>query len=456
MLATARKRPPYTMPVCEQFDFVFSNPPFSAECAPDDGTRYDSALETAARRHRSEDLFVERWFQLLRPGGRLGAVVPDSLLDARKSEGRDFLLRHFHLRAVVSLPSDAFYPHTGTKTSLVVAQKKTAEELRDGSDRSAREQLLAHDSILFAKAGYLGYRRTAKREYAEDRNDLERIADRLEAAEPGDPVRKILPPALLAGSPDLRLDADFALHRAGIENPVSIGDLLRIEDGRPVRPGEVEFYYCEIGHIGRLGDISPMRVPVAGEEADPDLARSLERTRKKVEAGKVMRLRDWTLLVPRIRPHLGKFAVVTGCEPNLYFTTDLHALAPGPALLARCGDDRGLATCALLLSAKKRGELQPVFAALSRWGKGYPVLREEDLRAATIASNVLERATTERRLAAAARLRDSIRAEEATGREIRRVFREADALRYGDASSFPVVGPPETPGTGGEAESHRT
>lgn len=457
LLAAVTKRPPYTMPVCEQFDFVLSNPPFSARYSPDDRTRYDSALEIISRSHRSEDLFVERWFQLLRPGGRLGAVVPNSLLDARKSEGRDFLLRHFRIRAVVSLPPDAFYPHTGTKTSLVVAQKKTAEELRDSSDRSAREELLAHDFIPFAKAGYLGYRRTSRREYAEDRNDLDRIAGELEAAEPADPIRKIAPADLLAGSPDLRLDADFALHRTGIENPVSIGDLLRLEDGHPVRPGDAEFYYCEIGHIGRLGDISPMRVPAAGEEIDPDLARPLERTRKKVEAGKVMRPRDWTLLVPRIRPDLGKFAVVTGCESNLYFTTDLYALAPGPALLARCGGDRGLATCALLLSAKKRGELQPVFGALPRWGKGYPVLREEDLRAATIAASVLERATTRRRLAAAARLRNSIRAEEATGREIRRVFREAEALEYGGAApSFPVVGPPETLGTGGEAASHRT
>ena len=457
LLATVTARSPYPMPVCEQFDFVLSNPPFSAQYPTDDRARYDAALEITSRSHRSEDLFVERWFQLLRPGGRLGAVVPNSLLDAKKSEGRDFLLQHFRIRAVVSLPPDAFYPHTSTKTSLVVAQKKTAAELRDGYTRSSREQLLVRDSILFARAGYLGYRRTAGTEYAEGRNDLDRIADGLEAAEPEDPIRKIHLQDLLAGNPDLRLDADFALHRIGIENPVSIADLLRFEDGRSVPPDEAEFYYCEIGHIGRFGDISPMRVTATDAEIDPDQARQLDRIRRKIADGKIRRLDDWTMLLPRTRTYLGKFAVVTGCEPNLYFTTDLYALGPGPALLARCGGDRGLATCALFLCAKRRGELLPVLVSLSRWGKGYPVLRDEDLRTATIASSVLERATTERRLAAAARLRDSIRADEVTRREIRRVFREAEALRHGDAApTFPVVGSPETHRTGGEAASHRT
>lgn len=183
LLATVTKRPPYPLPVCEQFDFVLSNPPFSAKYSEDDRARYDSALDITTRSDRSEDLFVDRWFQLLRPGGRLGAVVPNSLLDARKSEGRDFLLRHFWIRAVVSLPPDAFYPHTSTKTSLVLAQKKTAAELRDGYTRSSREQLLDSDPILFAKAVYLGYRRTAKTEFEEDRNDLIRIAEAMEDAD---------------------------------------------------------------------------------------------------------------------------------------------------------------------------------------------------------------------------------------------------------------------------------
>ena len=183
LLATVRKRPPYTMPVCEQFDFVLSNPPFSAMYSDDDRTRYEAALGIIARRKQSEDLFVHRWFQLLRPGGRLGAVVPNSLLDAQRSEGRDFLLRHFRIRAVVSLPPDAFYPHTSTKTSLVLAQKKTVTELDEGYDLPAREQLLANDPILFAKAVYLGYRRTAKKEESEERNDLDRIAEAMEAAD---------------------------------------------------------------------------------------------------------------------------------------------------------------------------------------------------------------------------------------------------------------------------------
>lgn len=268
-----------------------------------------------------------------------------------------------------------------------------------------------------------------------------------------DLIRTILPRDLLSGSPALRLDADFALNQTGIEDPVSIETMLRFEAGGPAQPGKAEFYYCEIGHIGRFGDISPMRVTAVEDETDPDLARQLDRIRKKVKAGKIMCLDDWTMLLPKTRTYLGKFAVVSGWEPNLYFTTDLYALVPGPALLARCGDDRGLATCALLLAAKNRGELLPVFVSLSRWGKAYPVLRDDDLKAARIASEILDRATTSHRLAMAARLRDSIKAQETTRREIGQVIREIDAFQYGGATGpLPVAVPPEELGTEGEGD----
>lgn len=269
-----------------------------------------------------------------------------------------------------------------------------------------------------------------------------------------DLIRTIQPRDLLTGSPALRLDADFALNQTGIESPVSIETMLRFQDGDEVEPPDSEFYYCEIGHIGRFGDISPMRVTAADDETDPDLARQLDRIRKKVEAGKIMGLPDWTMLLPKTRTYLGKFAVVTGREPNLYFTTDLYALAPGPALLGRCGGDRGLATCALLLSAKNRSELLPVFISLSRWGKAYPVLKDKDLKAARIPSEVLDRATTKSRLALAERLRDSIETQEGTRREIRHVIRETDAFQYGDATGpLPVAVPPEEFGTEGEGEA---
>lgn len=174
----------YPKKVLGKFDAVISNPPFSVKYSVDDINRYKRTLEIASRTKKSEDLFIDRWFQLLKPGGRLGVVVPNSLLDSiSKNHGRDHVLRHFWIRAIVSLPADAFYPYTSTKTSLLFAQKKTDVELRDKYNCTSEEFLRDHEPILFARATYLGYKRTSKNEVLSGPNDLDNIKLRIKKEE---------------------------------------------------------------------------------------------------------------------------------------------------------------------------------------------------------------------------------------------------------------------------------
>src|SRR5439155_8250317 len=78
---------------------------------------------------KSEAYFLERWYQLLKPQGRLGVVLPESFFSVEDDiNGRLFLYKHFNIRAIVSLPNFAFSPHTTTSTSLLFASKKTQEE----------------------------------------------------------------------------------------------------------------------------------------------------------------------------------------------------------------------------------------------------------------------------------------------------------------------------------------
>lgn len=78
----------------------------------------------------SENLFVERWYQLLRENGRLAAVLPESVFDTTENKYiRLFLFKYFKIKAVVSLPQLAFEPYTSTKTSILFAQKKTKDEI---------------------------------------------------------------------------------------------------------------------------------------------------------------------------------------------------------------------------------------------------------------------------------------------------------------------------------------
>ena len=112
------------------FDVVVSNPPFSVNLDKETKRFVDLGFMFGDKKN-SENLFVERWYQLLKPGGRLGVVLPESVYDTTENKYiRLFLYKYFWIKAVVSLPQITFEPYTSTKTSLLFAKKKTAEEVK--------------------------------------------------------------------------------------------------------------------------------------------------------------------------------------------------------------------------------------------------------------------------------------------------------------------------------------
>jgi type I restriction enzyme M protein len=120
---------PYKMPLNEQFDCIVSNPPFSIKEEQRTLAGYRTRFAYAERKN-SENLFIERWYQFLKEGGRLGVVLPDSVFDTNENLYiRMFLYRFLHIHAVVSLPVVSFQPYTPTKTSLLFAEKKTRKEV---------------------------------------------------------------------------------------------------------------------------------------------------------------------------------------------------------------------------------------------------------------------------------------------------------------------------------------
>ena len=134
----------YPKPVNEQFDVVISNPPFSVTIDRDTaknlpkifmwGEQIKKQLDKAKKKKEvsTETLFIERWYQLLKPKGRLGVVLPESVFDTTTNRYvRLFLYKYFWIKAIVSLPDLAFQPYTPTKTSLLFAQKKTPEEVKE-------------------------------------------------------------------------------------------------------------------------------------------------------------------------------------------------------------------------------------------------------------------------------------------------------------------------------------
>lgn len=121
-----------------RFDVVLTNPPFSMDYSmtnPEEAEilrEYELATYggRAVNSLRSSVLFLERYLELLRPGGRLLTVIDDSVLANKKyATVRRFIREKFIIRGIVSLHGDAFQrAGARTKTSVLYLEKPSAPD----------------------------------------------------------------------------------------------------------------------------------------------------------------------------------------------------------------------------------------------------------------------------------------------------------------------------------------
>jgi len=130
----------------EQFDVVLANPPFGSKIkigSQEAKESFDLAhrwvknkltgefvkTDKVAANPTPQILFLELCLKLLKPGGRMGIVIPESMLSS-SSGGYvvQYLIEHSNLNAVIGMPENLFKTSgkggTHTKTCLVLATKK--------------------------------------------------------------------------------------------------------------------------------------------------------------------------------------------------------------------------------------------------------------------------------------------------------------------------------------------
>ena len=121
--------------VNNKFDVVISNPPFSVELDKETEKNLKHSFLFGDKKN-SENFFIERYYQLLKPKGRLGIVLPESVFDTTENKYiRLFIYKYFKIKSVISLPQITFEPYTSTKTSLLLAQKKDHKEIEQWDEQ---------------------------------------------------------------------------------------------------------------------------------------------------------------------------------------------------------------------------------------------------------------------------------------------------------------------------------
>jgi type I restriction enzyme M protein len=113
------------------FDVIVTNPPFGSKIPITDRAILDQYdISQGLNSVPPEQLFVERCWQFLKPGGRMAIVLPDSILGNPNLVGiRKWLLKNTRIIASIDMDGDTFQPRNGTQTSILVLQKKTQEEI---------------------------------------------------------------------------------------------------------------------------------------------------------------------------------------------------------------------------------------------------------------------------------------------------------------------------------------
>lgn len=125
----------YSKKVNAQFDLILTNPPFSASLDNDTKEKIGKSFVFGDKKN-TENLFIERYYQLLKEKGRLAAVLPESVFDTTENKYiRLFIYKYFNIKAVVSLPQLTFEPYTSTKTSILFAQKKDGDEIERWNEK---------------------------------------------------------------------------------------------------------------------------------------------------------------------------------------------------------------------------------------------------------------------------------------------------------------------------------
>ena len=153
------------------FDVIVTNPPFGSKIPIKDHailSQFDLARIwkqdkktgrwTITNKYQSsvspEILFIERCWQFLKPGGRMGIVLPDALLGSPGTGYiREWLIKYTKIIASIDLHEDTFQPRNGTQTSVLILQKKKADEIL----KEEKNGLMADYNIYMAIVDKIGH-----------------------------------------------------------------------------------------------------------------------------------------------------------------------------------------------------------------------------------------------------------------------------------------------------------
>jgi len=136
------------------FDIILSNPPFSMTyvSSNDDEERILKQHELTRDKTsaKSSILFLNRYYELLKPGGEMLIVLDDTVLNGSSLRFvREWILQKFVILSIHSLPFNAFFKaEANIKTSILHVRKKVKDTESQGYIFMSIANNIGHDNSL--------------------------------------------------------------------------------------------------------------------------------------------------------------------------------------------------------------------------------------------------------------------------------------------------------------------
>ena len=136
----------------ESFDLVLSNPPFSMsyDAKNEDENRILKQRDIAGvlTKVKSNVLFLDRYHELLKPGGTMLIVLDDTVLNGKTQKPiREWILEKFVVLGIHSLPFNTFFKaKANIKTSILHVRKKMTDNEGQGYVFMSIANNVGHDN----------------------------------------------------------------------------------------------------------------------------------------------------------------------------------------------------------------------------------------------------------------------------------------------------------------------
>ncbi|WP_432380623.1 type I restriction-modification system subunit M [Duganella sp. P38] len=158
-----------------EYDIVMANPPFTGSIDKGD---INENLQLGTT--KTELLFIENIYRLLKKGGTAGVIVPQGVLFGSSGAFRtlrQLLVERCDLKAVITMPSGVFKPYAGVSTAILLFTKVWGPK-----DKVAQP---ATDHVWFYEMSADGYSLDDKRTKQDGNGDLQDVVVKYHARNPG-------------------------------------------------------------------------------------------------------------------------------------------------------------------------------------------------------------------------------------------------------------------------------